>query len=313
VALAANHIGILPAAAGFRNGTILWYNDPVSSFTSAFTRTFQPASGELLNGVTDGTYGLAGGGTVGFYDNGSGWDVIYQRSSILGLQDPTDPTKQGQFVLSGITTGQTRQMTWPDKNFTPPDLGTTNTYTAGAKQIFSSSSSTAGAKFAGVATDPSSLAEGDVFYNSTLHRAKIYNGTTAQEVTWYGDGPVTVKIKSMTVHTSGSPQDIGTITLDGTLTRWGMFGGGTNSANKYIAETAAGTLAAASVTAFETTAGGGATLIAATNLPASAGALVTPANSLTGTSTSTTLVFRQTADSANTGTLSAYVTIFPLM
>jgi hypothetical protein len=42
-----------------------------------------------------------------------------------------------------------------------------NTYTAGMKQIFGSSTTTAGLNFAGTTADPSSPANGDVWLNTT--------------------------------------------------------------------------------------------------------------------------------------------------
>lgn len=54
-----------------------------------------------------------------------------------------------------------------------------NTYTAGMKQTFASSATTAGVSFSGVSSDPSSLADYDVWFNSTAFVMKYRaNGTT---------------------------------------------------------------------------------------------------------------------------------------
>jgi len=55
----------------------------------------------------------------------------------------------------------------------------TNTYTAGAKQIFSHSATTAGVNIGPVAGDPSTPANGDVWYNSSTNKfRKRENGST---------------------------------------------------------------------------------------------------------------------------------------
>ncbi|HSU29533.1 MAG TPA: hypothetical protein VLJ68_14195 [Chitinophagaceae bacterium] len=54
-----------------------------------------------------------------------------------------------------------------------------NTYTSGSKQIFSASSTNADIRLTGNASDPSSLSNGDIWYNSTSHLIKYRaNGTT---------------------------------------------------------------------------------------------------------------------------------------
>lgn len=62
-----------------------------------------------------------------------------------------------------------------------------NSYTAGDKQTFAASSTTAGETFAGVASDPSSLFTGDRWYNTTSKHPKIYDGTTAQTYMFQSD------------------------------------------------------------------------------------------------------------------------------
>jgi hypothetical protein len=54
-----------------------------------------------------------------------------------------------------------------------------NTYTAGTKQTFGASASTAGFNLAGVAADPSSLAAGDIWRRTDSIGIKMYDGTKA--------------------------------------------------------------------------------------------------------------------------------------
>lgn len=60
------------------------------------------------------------------------------------------------------------------------DKTVTNTYTAGAKQIFGADATNAGVKFAGVTANPSSLAAGDLWYRSDENKIRYYDGTTAR-------------------------------------------------------------------------------------------------------------------------------------
>lgn len=60
-------------------------------------------------------------------------------------------------------------------------------YTAGAKQSFQSSSTTAGMNFGGVAADPSVLSEGDTWYRTDLHVMRQYQNGVATTI----GGPVT--------------------------------------------------------------------------------------------------------------------------
>ncbi len=57
-----------------------------------------------------------------------------------------------------------------------------NSYAAGAKQTFQASASTAGMNFGGVASDPSTLAEGDTWYRTDLHVTRQYQNGVAVTV-----------------------------------------------------------------------------------------------------------------------------------
>lgn len=78
--------------------------DKFRTTTNAVTLTFAspPATNSLIALVT------AGGSS----------SYITAHADHFTLQDPTDPTKQVVFSLSGITSGQTRTLTVPDSNIT---------------------------------------------------------------------------------------------------------------------------------------------------------------------------------------------------
>jgi hypothetical protein len=65
-----------------------------------------------------------------------------------------------------------------------------NTYTAGSKQTFASSSTTAGMNFAGVSADPSVPATGDLWFNTTSGRPKIFDGSIVHALAFQDDVPV---------------------------------------------------------------------------------------------------------------------------
>ena len=58
----------------------------------------------------------------------------------------------------------------------------TNTYTAGAKQVFSPSATTAGLNFGSVTVDPSGLAGGDIWFRTDLNQLRFYDGAATQTV-----------------------------------------------------------------------------------------------------------------------------------
>lgn len=161
-ALTAGRNLTLPAAAGYAAGQTILYYDNATSSTSAFATAFLPGGSDTVNGGSGSYSPFLGGGTVQFATDGvSAWTAIYQRSSaILSLQDGTDPTKQASFNLGSVTTGNTRVMTFPDKNFTPPDLGSANVFTGGLNtfsQIGGSGAAPSIAAGAGMGTSPTSI------------------------------------------------------------------------------------------------------------------------------------------------------------
>jgi len=129
--------------------------------------------------------------------------------------------------------------------------------------------------------------------------------------------PIILSVKNITVLTSGAPADIASITLPSWLTRWSIpISSVGNITSRVIAETASGTLAGASFTCYTAASGGGSSVTANFFGPTSAGTGavingITPAT--TAAFTSNTIYIRQTANSANAGTCSFYLVVFPFL
>jgi len=129
--------------------------------------------------------------------------------------------------------------------------------------------------------------------------------------------PIVVSARNITVLTSGAPSDIASITLPAWLTRY-MPGVGTSATtcwSRIIAETAAGTLAAGQFGVYSG-AGGTGTLMttgAVTTLPVSAGATSPVQFTAGAVFANNTIYIRQTANSANAGTISVYLVLVPFL
>jgi len=141
---------------------------------------------------------------------------------------------------------------------------------------------------------------------------------TAMGVSASGDGLYVVAFKNITVLTTGAPADIASLSLPSWLTRYRVASAGVHL---LIAETASGTLADSRFFLRDAASGGGAALTASISGPASTTVMILPTAPATdpqtfqpiGTSTSGTLYLRQTANSANAGTVSVYLTLVPLL
>ncbi len=127
-AMTANKNIILPAASAFSPGTRIVYIDHATPDGSAFIRTFTAAGADFVNGGL--TYApFAGPGTVELETDGSGaWSPVHDSVSVASIRDLTDPSKQLQFDLSGITTATTRTWTVPNVNTSIPVFGQTITF-----------------------------------------------------------------------------------------------------------------------------------------------------------------------------------------
>lgn len=116
-ALTTNRTSAMPLAAAYKKGDRVLYLDAISSTTSAFGRTFTASGSDTING--SGSYlPFTGFGSVELESDGiSAWQSFGNRAVITTLQDGTDPSKQGQFDLSGVSAASTRSGAWPDYNF----------------------------------------------------------------------------------------------------------------------------------------------------------------------------------------------------
>lgn len=144
-----------------------------------------------------------------------------------------------------------------------------------------------------------------------------FGGATSSPPAWVYPGAnnvlmsVTVFIKNVTILTSGGLNtDIATITLPAGITRWHIPVAG----KQYyaVAETAAGTLAGASVALYDAPNAGGTEWVVPIAQPSGVGVAVVGDSGSNTPSSSTTLYLHQTANSANAGTVSFYITIYPI-
>ena len=123
--------------------------------------------------------------------------------------------------------------------------------------------------------------------------------------------PFVIAFKNVTVLTAATPADIASVTLPAWCTRFRLATAG----HMCVAESAAGTLAGAALTVQDTAAGAGAAISGAFAGNSGTNAIVLFVNSSTSVTPSTTgtIYLRQTANSANAGTISVYLTIVPLL
>jgi hypothetical protein len=73
-----------------------------------------------------------------------------------------------------------------------------NTYTAGMKQIFGASTTTAGMSFGGVSADPSGLADGDHWYRTDLFRERMRANGVTQSIAFLSDVSTTFAPSAIT-------------------------------------------------------------------------------------------------------------------
>jgi hypothetical protein len=127
--------------------------------------------------------------------------------------------------------------------------------------------------------------------------------------------PLILAVKNLAVATAGSPQDIGTVTIPAGITRFAVFSSLTqNLLGACAVAESGGSMAAAAFTVNTAAAGGGTAVV-----ESSAGLVTTgtsiglvQALEMLVVSGVTTLHVRQEVNSANAGTASFYITIFPL-
>lgn len=150
-------------------------------------------AGQLTRPVTSGTIDV----TLTASDNAG---YVY---TLLLMHGSTADTFKWRVPAAGATTmAQLNQPAPNDGSSTLVHTDQTNTYTAGKKQIFGSSTTTAGEGFGGVSSDPSTLASGDRWFRTDLHHMRIYDGTTGQTVMYRSDTLPSNQLSNPTAATS---------------------------------------------------------------------------------------------------------------
>jgi hypothetical protein len=144
-----------------------------SSLTGYATESFVTSQGYITSSALTPYAALAGATFTGLVATPA------STTTTAGLRLPhgTAPTSP----VNGDIWTTTGNILWRRNGGTQtiPNQGTSNTFSAGAKQTVSHSSTTAGLNVGPVAGDPSSLANGDVWLNSTTNalNARVNGGT----------------------------------------------------------------------------------------------------------------------------------------
>ncbi len=127
--------------------------------------------------------------------------------------------------------------------------------------------------------------------------------------------PIRLYVKNVPVRTIGAPMDIATIAVPAGITRFGVVIGSSvnGGGGQILAETAAGSLGAASFKMWDGPNATGNAITGVSGGPSQAGAMVgLPGAGAGFVSTASTIYINQSVNSAFAGTCSFYVTIFPL-
>lgn len=237
-----------------------------------------------INGNTASVILKPGGTQLAFLDS-SGFNFTWNKGVTIG------DTALANIKMSANTTAGIMQ-------FTAPNGTGSMTFATGAATTALTLDSSQVATFAK-----------EVKSTTGLHTT---TATGTGGVSYNNSVPITLGIKSITVLTSGGVgTDVATITIPSGITRYRV----TNSQNCAIyAETAAGTLGGAGYQVRDASGGGGSTIVNTVTLPAAASTGVSaPGTDAAAVYTASTLYIRQTANSANTGTVSVYLTITPII
>jgi hypothetical protein len=103
----------------------------------------------------------------------------------------------------------------------------TNTYTAGSKQTFKASASTAGLSLdSGTAADPTTLASGDIWFNTTTNHLGFYNGAATKTLA-FSDDNINGNANNVTGIVAVANGGTGATTASGARTSLGAAGTGT--------------------------------------------------------------------------------------
>ncbi len=129
-------------------------------------------------------------------------------------------------------------------------------------------------------------------------------------------GVIVLSAKNVAITTTGSPKDVATITIPAGITRWRAFSASaTSNLSWLLNESQTGTMAGGVFAIRDAASGFGNIIWAAHSPPATSGptVLALAVNSSTLVYTNSQLVIRQTTDPANTGVISWYLAIQPLL
>lgn len=150
-------------------------------------------AGQLTSPITDGTIGV----TLTASDNAG---YVY---TLLLMHGSTADTFKWRVPAAGATTmAQLNQPPATNGDATAVHTDQANTYTAGKKQTFSSSATTAGERFGGVSSDPWTVAAGDRWFRTDTKHMRIYDGTASQTVMYQSDTLPANQLSNPTAATS---------------------------------------------------------------------------------------------------------------
>ena len=174
-----------PSAAVLTSATGLPISTGVSGLgTGMATFLATPSSANLASAVTD----EQGTGVLVFNVR----PTLTVQDSTFTIQDNVDITKQARIMAGGISTGTTQEYTLPNVSSTFAVIGFANLWGDGITQTFNPNATTAGLNVGSHAGDPSTPANGDLWYDATANEltARINNANVALGAGGAGSGTV---------------------------------------------------------------------------------------------------------------------------
>ena len=197
----------IPAGAAGSNGTAATVSVGTVTGLAAGASPTVTNSGSSSAAVFN--FGIPAGAT-GAAGSGSGLTAVNNDTNVTGSLSGTT-----------LTLGWTGTLAKTRLLSTTVFTDQANGYTAGAKQTFNTSSSTAAIGFNAPTADPSSLTTGDSWFRGDTKHLKIYDSTTAQTFMYQSDS---VAASQMPAHTGDCTSTAGTVALTCTKTNGTAFG-----------------------------------------------------------------------------------------